>query len=131
MTVTGALPAQSPIVSPEARPYWEGARDGRLCLQRCVACAAVVWYPRGVCPGCGETRLEWFQATGRGAVYSFSVVRRGSPFGAIAPYVLAYVELEEGPRVLSNLVNCDPESVTVGSAVRAVFDGGLVRFEPA
>jgi uncharacterized OB-fold protein len=132
------LPAPAPTVSPEAKAYWDATAEGRLLLQRCSDCEAVVWYPRGLCPACGGTRLEWFEASGRGTVYSFTVIRRGAagPYAGTEPYVLAYVELEEGPRVLTNVVDCDPGSVSIGDAVSAVFhDTGegsaLVRFRPA
>ena len=131
------LPAPAPIVSPEARPFWEAAGEGRLLLQRCGSCATTVWYPRGVCPACGSTQLEWYEGSGRGTVYSYTVNRRGmGEYRDAAPFVLAYVELEEGPRVLTNVVDCDPESVRIGDAVTAVFDPagdgtGLLRFRPA
>jgi uncharacterized protein len=131
------LPTPAPPVSPETQPYWEAAADGRLALQRCDGCDAVIWYPRGLCPECGGTSLTWFDASGRGRVYSYTVNRRGmGEYREASPYVLAYVELEEGPRVLTNVVDCDPESVRIGDAVRAVFhpagDGvALVRFAPA
>jgi uncharacterized OB-fold protein len=132
------LPAPAPVVAPEARPYWEAAAEGRLLLQRCGGCDAVVWYPRGFCPACGGRRLEWFEASGRGIVYSYSVIERGAlgEYRGREPYVIAYVELEEGPRVLTNVVDCDPAGVRVGDAVSAVFhDTGegsaLVRFRPA
>lgn len=132
------LPAPAPVVSPEARPFWEAAAEGRLLLQRCSDCRAVIWYPRGLCPDCSSVRLEWFEGSGRGSVYSYTVVRRGGPgpYSEATPYVLAYVELEEGPRVLTNIVDCDPESIGVGDAVQAVFHpagekSALVRFRPA
>ena len=132
------LPAPAPAVSPEAKPYWDATAEGRLLLQRCSDCETVLWYPRGFCPSCSSVRLEWFEATGRGTVYSYTVIRRGAapPYAGGEPYVLAYVELDEGPRVMTNIVDCDPESVSVGDAVQAVFhDTGegsaLVRFRPA
>jgi uncharacterized OB-fold protein len=131
------LPTPAPVVTPETRPYWEGAAEGRLMLQRCANCTSVVWYPRGLCPKCGRLSLDWFTATGNGTVYSYTVNRRGAgDYARRAPFVLAYVELEEGPRVLTNVVNCDPESVRIGDPVRAVFHptgagSALVRFEPA
>lgn len=131
------LPAPVPIVHPEAKPYWDGAAEGRLSLQRCGDCATVIWYPRGICPECGSKRLDWFDASGRGTIYSYTVVRRGAtgPYSGATPYVVAYVELEEGPRVMTNIVHCDVDSVGVGDAVRAVFDptgegSALVRFRP-
>jgi uncharacterized OB-fold protein len=132
------LPAPAPAVSPEAKPYWDAAAEGRLLLQRCADCEAVIWYPRGFCPACSGSRLDWFEASGRGTVYSFTVVRRGAMglYAGTEPYVLAYVELDEGPRVMTNVVDCDPDAVSVGDAVSAVFhDTGegsaLVRFRPA
>ena len=134
---TDGLPAPAPRVAPEARPFWDATAEGRLLLPRCDACALVIWYPRGVCPACGSTRITWEEASGRGTVYSYTVVRRGGvgPYRGAEPYVLAYVELEEGPRVLTNVVDCDPEALAVGDPVEAVFvpadDGpALVRFRP-
>jgi len=126
-------------MSPEAKPFWEAAAEERLELVRCLDCSTVVWYPRGLCPRCGSRALEWFEASGRGTIYSYTVVRRGAagPYAGVMPYVLAYVELEEGPRVLTNIVRCDVEAVGVGDAVHAVFerveDGttALLRFSPA
>ena len=131
------LPAPAPAVSPETKPFWDGTAEGRLLLQRCADCTAVVWYPRTFCPECPAGRLEWFEASGRGTVYSFTVVRRGATgaYRDAAPYVLAYVELEEGPRLMTNIVDCDVDAVRIGDEVRAVFhptDEGpaLVRFRP-
>jgi uncharacterized protein len=140
------LPAPEPWVHADARPYWEGAAEGRLVLPACTACATVIWYPRGFCPACGSLEVEWFEAPGTGAVYSFSVARRGQgAYREAAPYVVAYVELDlpperagegPGPRVMTNIVDCDPGSVAVGDRVRAVFHPtergvALVRFRPA
>lgn len=134
---TDGLPTPAPTVSPEARPYWEAAAQGRLLLPSCDACDLVIWYPRGVCPACGSTRITWEEASGRGTVYSYTVVRRGGvgPYRGAEPYVLAYVELEEGPIVMTNIVDCDPAALAVGDPVEAVFastdDGpALVRFRP-
>lgn len=132
------LPVTVPdLLTVESRPFWDGLAAGQLRLQRCGDCAAVIWYPRGMCSQCGSFGLIWFTASGRGAVYSFTVVRRAAgPFGAAVPYVVAYVELAEGPRVLTNIVDCDPGLVRIGQPVRAAFDPGeagraLLRFRPA
>jgi uncharacterized protein len=121
----------------ESRPFWAGLAAGQLRLQRCGDCAGVVWYPRGLCPRCGSVDLAWFTASGQGIIYSFTVVRRApEPFGSAVPYVVAYVELDEGPRVLTNIVHGDPELVRIGQPVQCVFDTdeaglALLRFRPA
>jgi uncharacterized protein len=130
------LPAPEPEVSPEAQPFWDATAERRLVLQRCSACDVVVWYPRGICPGCSGSELQWFDASGHGVVYSFTINHRGTgPYQSAGSYVLAYVELEEGPRVLTNIVDCDVTSVRIGQRVEARFDDtgagpALVRFAP-
>ena len=134
--MSSALPAPEPAVSPEARPFWEATAEGHLLLQRCSSCGTVVWYPRGFCPGCWSSELEWFRASGRGAVYSFTMNHRGTgPYASAGSYVLAYVELEEGPRVLTNIVDFELGDLRIGQSVEARFhDTGagsaLVRFAP-
>lgn len=137
------LPAGRPPLNPEAAPYWEAARAGRLVLPVCDACGHPIWYPRSWCPVCGSDAVTWTEMTGRGTVYACTVIRRGmGPWAAAAPYVGAYVELEEGPRILANVVTDEPEAVHIGLAVRAAFvpvDGGedgeqpqaILRFTPA
>lgn len=131
------LPAPAPPITPDTQPFWEGTAEDRLVLPRCDRCATVIWYPREFCPACGSMEVSWFEASGQGTVYSFSIVRKGEAmYGAAAPYVLAYVELEEGPRLMTNIVDCEPESITVGQAVSVVFhETGqgpkLPRFRPA
>lgn len=134
------MPTPAPTVTEEARPYWKAAAEGRLALPRCRPCGHVIWYPRAFCPDCGSTDVEWFEASGRGVVYSYTVIRRGRAhhvaFAEAPEMVLAYVELAEGPRVLTNVVGCPEEELRCGLPVRAVFhptddgEGALVRFEP-
>ena len=134
------LPAPAPLVLPEVRPFWEATAAGRLLLPRCAECQAVIWYPRPFCPACASTHVEWIEASGRGTVYSFTVNRRGqadlADYKDAGVYVLAYVELAEGPRMMTNIVDCDPDTVSIGQAVEVVFhDTGegtaLPRFRPA
>jgi uncharacterized OB-fold protein len=124
MTIDGsALPGAAPEVSADNRPFWDAATEDRLVLPRCRSCGSFIWYPRSFCPVCHDTDVEWYEASGRGTVYSFTVAFRGpGPWSAHVPYVIAYVELEEGPRVLTNLVGIDPETVRIGDPVRAVFE---------
>jgi uncharacterized OB-fold protein len=130
------LPADAPDILPEAREFWAATTRGELALQRCSQCDTVIWYPRGLCPNCLSSELAWFTATGKGSVYSFTISRKGDgAFRAASPFVLAYVELDEGPRMLTNIVDVDVEAVRIGMPVRAVFhDTGagaaLVRFAP-
>jgi uncharacterized OB-fold protein len=133
------LPAPAPLVNPEVKPFWEATAEGRLLLPKCLECASLIWYPRPFCSSCASTRVEWIQASGRGAIYSFTVNRRGqadlAAYREAGVYVLAYVELEEGPRVMTNIVDCDPDSVSIGQQVEVVFhDTGqgtaLPRFRP-
>ena len=129
------LPAPAPVVLPEVKTFWDATAEGRLLLPRCEDCQAVIWYPRPFCPACGSLRVTWFEASGRGTVYSFTVNRRGTAdlpeYRQVGPYVLAYVELEEGPRVMTNIVDCDPDSVRIGQPVAVVFhDTGSVAALP-
>lgn len=131
------LPAPAPAVTPETEPFWSAAAEGRLLLRRCTRCRKVVWYPRALCPHCGSLDTEWFEGSGRGTVYTFTIIRKGGgPYRGAGPYVLAYVDLDEGPRVLTNIVGVDPSHVVIGMALKAVFEptderSALLRFEPA
>ena len=107
----------------ESRAYWEGAGRGELVLQRCRDCHVVQHRPRGLCVSCLSSGIEHFVATGRGEVYTYSIVRQNQmpTFRNALPYVVAYVQLEEGPQILSNIVGCDPEAVSIGMPVRVDF----------
>jgi uncharacterized OB-fold protein len=135
-TPTG-LPTRPARRTHETAPYWEAAGQGRLVLPRCDACGETIWYPRRFCPFCGGRDVTWFEASGRAVVYTHTTVRKGvGPYAKVGPYVLAYVELEEGPRILTNIVGIDPGEVRCGMPVVAVFDPAgdgeaVVRFRPA
>jgi uncharacterized OB-fold protein len=113
-----------PSIDPDSQPYWEGAKDGRLMIQRCNATGQTFLYSRQLVPGVVESEVEWIEASGRGTIYSFTVARRpaGAAFQGDCPYVIVSVELEEGARVMSNLVTDDPDSVAIGQPVEVVFD---------
>jgi len=131
-----ALPVPPPAVNPETKPFWEATAQGRLLLKRCLDCGAVIWYPRVICPDCASLRTEWFEATGRGRIYSYTVNHRGEgAYTGLPPFVLAYVELDEGPRLMTNIVGADNAELAVGLPVEVVFhdtgDGAaLPRFQP-
>jgi uncharacterized OB-fold protein len=139
MTVTDSSPMRpQPPESPAAGPFWAATREKRFLYQWCNACGAPVFYPRENCPGCLGTDLEWREASGKGTVYTFSNVHRPQMPNFIlpAPYTVALVELAEGPRIMTNVVGCDPDEVSVGMAVQLTWepldDGrNLPLFEPA
>jgi uncharacterized OB-fold protein len=132
-------PGLSIVATPESRPFWDAARRHELSLQRCRACGRWVFYPRAVCPHCFAADLEWRRASGRGTLHTFTIVHRGQRgFALPAPYVLAIVELDEGPRLMTNLVGVepDPARIRIGMPVEVVFedlsaDVALPRFRPA
>jgi len=131
---TGAFPVPEVAGDPATRPFWDGIKAGRLLLERCLRCQAVIWYPRGFCPRCGSAATEWIEASGRGTVYTYTVARRSfGGWAAAVPYVIAYIELAEGPRVLSNVVGAAPDEVSIGLEVEVVMkaDGGAYWFRPA
>lgn len=109
------------ILNPVSRPFWEGCEQGALRLQRCQSCGRHWFYPRACCPHCLASQYDWVTASGQGSVYSFTVIRRGSSPAFTPPYVLALVELQEGVRLLSQIVECSPEAVSVGMPVRTTF----------
>ncbi|MBI2964477.1 MAG: Zn-ribbon domain-containing OB-fold protein [Deltaproteobacteria bacterium] len=127
-----------PHVTETTRPYWEGARLGKLMLQRCRRCRTAIHYPRPWCSACWSTDLDWVEAAGRGRVVTFTVVHQ-PPFEAYAgdvPYVLAVVKLDEGPQMMANVLGIEPAAMRVDLPVRVVFErrsGGFCvpQFEPA
>ena len=138
MTPDDAL--RKPLPSPDAdsAALWAGMRAGRLLLQHCLACGHTQYYQQGICRACGSDRLEHRAASGRGHVHSYSVVHRapGPAFKADTPYAVLLVELDEGPRMISSLVDADPSAVAIDMAVELVFDPvtdqvTLPRFRPA
>lgn len=126
-----------PDPSPASRPFWEGARQHKLRIQRSRQTGRYVFYPRNVSPFGARDELEWVDASGRGTVYAFTVARRATApqWEADVPYVIAIVALEEGPHLTTNIVGCTPEAVRIGMPVVAVFDDvtpevTLVKFAP-
>ena len=102
-------------VTPEAKPYWDGLREQKLMLPKCQDCGHCFFYPRILCPRCSSRRIGWIQSSGRGRLFSFKVK---------PPYVLAMVELEEGPRLMSNLVGiaADPALIRCDMPVEVVYE---------
>ena len=128
-----------PVPDPGTQPFWDGLKAGQLRFQRCTSCNKAVFYPRVGCPHCGERKLEWETSSGRGTVHAFTIAHRGVPaaFKGSSPYVVAMVELEEGARMMTNLVDVEPtpEAVKIGMSVQIVFDAvtddiTLAKFKP-
>ena len=122
---------QAPQPNPETQAFWGAAAAGKLVIGKCTACGQVQYSPRAVCPYCLSDKTELQQASGRGTVYTYSVMRRAS-----IPYAIAYVTLEEGVSMMTNIVDCDLDQIRIGQAVRLVFkpsDGGppVPMFTPA
>ena len=108
----------------ENKAFFDAAREGRLMIGQCKACLQVHYYPRAACPFCAsETKLV--AAKGTGKIYSYSVMRRVEK-----PFAIAYVTLDEGVTMLTNLVDCDFDRLAIGAAVRVVFKDGLPMFTP-
>jgi uncharacterized OB-fold protein len=111
-----------PPVTPLTAPWFDACREGRLTLQLCNHCERFQFYPRILCSHCGGQDLSWHAASGHGRIASFSVVRRAISAAWEAPYLVALIDLEEGPRMMSNIVDCDPQDVRIGHAVTVDFE---------
>jgi uncharacterized OB-fold protein len=113
-----------PVPDAVTQPFWDGVAEGVLRLQRCRACGRHVFYPRAVCPHCGSGDLAWVEASGAGAVHAFTVVHRApAEYRPDVPYVVALVDLEEGVRMMTRLVDVEPAAVRVGMPVEAAIQG--------
>jgi uncharacterized OB-fold protein len=111
-----------PPLTDLTQPYWEGCKAGELKLQRCSDCGEHQFYPRNICAHCTSRNLAWITASGVGKIASFTVVRRAISKAYDAPYIVALVDLEEGVRMMSNVVDADPEQVSVGDPVTVDFE---------
>ncbi len=107
-------PISAPAVTIESKPFFDAAEQGKFLIKRCTACGEAHWYPRTICPFCHSDQTVWEESPGEGVVYSFSIMRK-SPTG---PYALAYVTLNEGPNVLTNIVDIAPDDLKIGMAVK-------------
>jgi uncharacterized OB-fold protein len=127
-----------PRVDEESKGFWEACQRHELYIQRCRDCGEERYYPRALCPSCLSEQIEWVRCSGRGTVYTFTVTYQNQApgFRDELPYVLAYVELDEGVRMLTNIVACAPDAVRIGMPVEVVFDDAtssvtLPKFKPA
>jgi hypothetical protein len=131
---------KKPLPRPTAAslPFWEAAKRHELQIQHCGSCGALIFYPREVCPECLSSHLQWIKVSGKGTVYSYTIAQAPThpAFAEDVPYVIAIVELAEGPHLTTNITGCKPEDVRVGMPVVAAFDDvtpemTLVKFRPA
>ena len=111
-----------PTSSALADAFYAGCREGKLLLQHCTDCDKPQFYPRILCSHCGGRNLVWRPASGRGRIATFTIVRQPVSPAYEAPYVVALIDLEEGPRMMSHIVRCDPERVRIGQLVCVTFE---------
>ena len=118
--MTSARP--KPVPTPETRHFWDGTREHKLLLQQCEACTHIYFPPRPFCPACSERSVKTVSASGRARLYSYVIGQRPAP-GLEPPYSIAVVELEEGPRMMSNIVDCPqtPEALELDMALEVVW----------
>ena len=112
-----------PTIVGETLPYWEACRRDELLIQRCNGCSLYQFYPRGICANCWSGNIAWVKAGGKGTVWTFTVTyqNRSPGFSEEVPYVLALVELEEGVKMFTNIVECEPRDVRIGMPVEVTF----------
>jgi len=114
----------SPGTNVENQPYWDAAKQGKLMVKFCAACNKNHFYPRALCPHCLSADTQWRESTGGGTIYSYSVMRR-----VPQPYAIAYVTLDDGVTMMTNIVDCDFDQLTIGQRVKVAFrqsDGDVV-----
>ena len=112
-----------PTVSGETKPFWDACRRGQLLIQKCDRCGEFQFYPRGICANCWSEDIRWVTASGKGTVWTYTVTyqNRTPGFAEDVPYVLALVELEEGVRMFTNIIECQPRDVSIGMPVEVTF----------
>ncbi len=113
-----------PEITAESKPFWDACARHQFLVQKCPACGTVQYYPRSVCAACWSPDVDWVPSAGRGRVYTFTVTHRTQArgFRDELPYVLAWIELDEGVQVMSNIVGVDVAKVSIGMPVRVTFD---------
>ncbi len=118
-------PKAAPKPTPETQPYWDAANRRELAIQRCTSCGKAFFYPRSACPACYSQQVEWFVASGRARLHTYLISHRPAPgFAEQVPYAIAVVELEEGPRMMTNIVGVDntPENLVLDMDLEVDFE---------
>lgn len=131
-------PLPNPLHRQTSAPFWEAAQRHELAMPHCTACDRLFFYPRELCPFCLSPKLDWVTVSGRGRLHSFTTIHQPAnpAFREDVPYIYAVVELDEGPRMITNLVDCAAEHARIDMPVAAIFDDvtaevTLVKFRPA
>ncbi|MFP6748938.1 MAG: Zn-ribbon domain-containing OB-fold protein [Alphaproteobacteria bacterium] len=130
-TETNERTYPAPAVNLETEAYWAAANEGKLLMKKCNGCGKTHFFPRAICPYCQSSDTAWYEASGKGVIYSYSVMRRGD-----TPYAIAYVTVDEGITMMTNIVDCDHDALAVGQAVEVTFrqtdgDQAIPVFRPA
>lgn len=115
----------TPVPTPETQRFWDGCADNELWIQYCDNCARHYFYPRPSCPRCGSLAVEWRRVSGRASLYSYIISHRAAPgYEDQVPYTIAVIELEEGPRMTTNIVGIDPdpEQLRIGMELEVTFE---------
>ena len=114
-----------PEIQPFTKAFWEGTKNNKLLIQTCNDCDTRIFFPRRQCPKCWSNNLDWIEASGKATIYAFSVTYEGveAAFREDLPIVLAWVDLPEGIRMQTNIIDCDPATVEIGQDVEVVFQG--------
>jgi uncharacterized OB-fold protein len=112
-----------PLIQPHSQAFWDATNENKFLIQHCKDCDSNIFYPRRDCPECWSNNLDWIEAAGTGEVFSFTVTYEGVEpmFVADLPIILAWIDLPEGPRFNTNIINCEPEDVSIGMAVEVVY----------
>jgi uncharacterized OB-fold protein len=122
--MTGPSRSDLPTIENESRPFWDGAKDGKLMIARCDSCQRAHHYPRPFCPFCWSEDVRWEQASGRATLYTYSTVFVNDlpPFKEQLPYIAAVVDLEEGPRLMTRLIGIEPDQLQIGMPLIVAFE---------
>lgn len=126
-----------PRPNPDSRPFWDACRKHKFQFQKCAQCGSMRWPPAFICPHCHSGEYRWVEVSGRGKIYTYAVIHRAyrPEFADDLPYVTAIIELEEGVRMLSNIIECDPARLACDMDVELVWDDitgefSLPKFKP-
>lgn len=113
-----------PLIDNDTRFFWEKCKENKLMIQKCTACSQYIFYPRNICPHCMSDEIEWVESSGKGTLYSYTIAHRagGPGYQEDVPYIVALIELDEGVRLMSTVVNCERSELACDLRVEVVFE---------